>query len=126
MDAYLSQNHDEQPEPEQLSDVSIHAGFPNPAADSDRRAVSLSLDQLLLSRPSSTYMFRLSGHSWSGEGIAAGDIAVVDRAILPKPRDLVVTWLGDEFTLTRRSNLPLVHTPWGTVTAIVHMYKGEA
>lgn len=121
MDEYHTETKSKASEP--LSTISIHAGFPNPAADSDRRGAGLSLDQLLLSRPSSTYMFRLRGHSWSEEGIAPGDIAVVDRATVATSQDLVVTWVDDEFTLTKRGDLPAAVTPWGTVTAIVHLYK---
>lgn len=110
---------------EKLSEVSVHTGFPNPAADTDRKNTSLSLDQLLLAHPSSTYLFRLSGHNWAREGIADGDIAVVDRACGPRPGDLVVAWNQDDFLLTRRHLLPKEVTPWGTVTAIVHHYRPD-
>lgn len=110
---------------DKLSEVSVHAGFPNPAADSDRRSTSLSLDQLLVRHPSSTYMFRLSGHEWAGEGIGNGDIAVVDRACTPRASDLVITWQGDEFLLLRRRQLPNGLVPWGVVTAIVHHYRPD-
>jgi hypothetical protein len=115
------QNIDE----ERLSDVSVHAGFPNPAADTDRKASALSLDQLLLTHPSSTYLFRLSGHTWAREGIADGDIAVVDRTCGARPSDLVVAWHLDDFLLTRRHLLPREVAPWGTVTAIVHHYRPD-
>lgn len=105
------------------SEVSIHAGFPNPAADSDRRSHGLSLDQLLLRHPSSTYLFRLQGHQWAHEGIADGDIAVVDKSLRPMAADLVIAWQGDEFMLIRRQRLPGDVTPWGVVTAIVHQYR---
>jgi DNA polymerase V len=108
---------------EKLSDVSVHAGFPNPAADTDRKGTALSLDQLLLAHPSSTYLFRLSGHGWAREGIADGDIAIVDRACGARPSDLVVAWHLDDFLLTRRHLLPKDVAPWGTVTAIVHLYN---
>jgi DNA polymerase V len=116
-----SENIDEN----KLSDVNVHAGFPNPATDSDRREASLSLDQLLIRRPSSTYMFRLSGHQWAGEGIADGDIAVVDRAYRARPRDLVIAWRGDDFMLTRAHRLPPDTPAWGVVSAIVHRYREE-
>jgi DNA polymerase V len=83
----------------------------------------LSLDQLLFKRPSSTYLFRLSGHQWSREGIADGDIAVVDRALTAKPGDLVVAWRGDDFLLVRLRQLPEDVAPWGVVAAIVHLYR---
>lgn len=107
----------------QASDVSVHAGFPNPAADSDRRMHGLSLDQLLLRHPSSTYLFRLQGHQWAREGIADGDIAVVDKSLHSSAADLVIAWQGDEFLLMRQQRLPGDVTPWGVVTAIVHQYR---
>ena len=108
-----------------LSEISVHAGFPNPAADTDRRRSSLSLDQLLLRHPSSTYLFRLRGHQWAREGVNDGDIAVVDRAIGPTRSDLVIAWQDDEFMLARRHSLPDNTTPWGVVTAIVHQYRDQ-
>jgi SOS-response transcriptional repressor LexA len=111
---------------EKLSEVSVHAGFPNPAADTDRRGSGLSLDQLLLKHPTSTYMFRLSGHAWAEEGIGNGDIAVVDRLYHALPQDLVIAWNDDEFLLVRARHLPQHVAPWGVVTAIVHHYRQEA
>jgi DNA polymerase V len=105
-----------------LSEVGVHAGFPNPAAQRDHRAPTLSLDQLLVSRPSSTYFFRLKGHQWTSQGVDDGDIAVVDRALLATPHDLVVAWRGDEFLLGRRSELGKRIDTWGVVTSIVHTY----
>lgn len=112
-----------QPDNQPLSDISVHAGFPNPATDTDRTSHGLSLDQLLLGRPSSTYMFRLHGHSWVREGIADGDIAVVDRSQAARPGDLVVAWDDNEFLLVRKQQLPHHLTPWGAVTAVVHLYR---
>jgi len=111
------------PEDEKLSEVSLHSGFPNPAADTDRNTTSLSLDRLLLHRPSSTYLFRLTGHQWAGEGIADGDIAVVDRALAAKPSDLVMAWHGDDFILAHARQLPANVPAWGVVTSIVHLYR---
>lgn len=105
--------------------VSIHAGFPNPATDSDRSRSGLSLDQLLLGRPSSTYLFQLSGHSWATEGIGDGDIAVVDRALPVRSGDLVMAWQDDEFLLCRARRLPESVTPWGVVSAIIHRYRQD-
>jgi SOS-response transcriptional repressor LexA len=109
-----------------LESVGVHAGFPNPATDSDRRVGSLSLDQLLIKRPSSTYLFRLRGHNWEEQGISDGDIAVVDRAVGARPSDLVMTWHGQDFVISYRRQLPRQFVPWGTVTAIVHTYREVA
>lgn len=103
--------------------VSTHAGFPNPAAERDHTRPRLSLDQLLIKHPSSTYFFRLAGHELAGEGIKAGDIALVDRALTAQPTDLVITWQGDAFGLERYVALSHRAEPWGVVTAIVHTYR---
>jgi SOS-response transcriptional repressor LexA len=105
--------------------VSIHAGFPNPATDNDRSSHSLSLDQLLLGRPSSTYLFQLKGHAWAADGIADGDIAIVDRVLAVCPNDFVIAWQGDDFLLLRARNLPKQVAPWGVVSAIVHRYRED-
>ena len=105
--------------------VSIHAGFPNPATDNDRSSHSLSLDRLLLGRPSSTYLFQLKGHAWAADGIGDGDIAIVDRVLAVRPDDFVVAWQGDDFLLLRARNLPEQVAPWGVVSAIVHRYRED-
>lgn len=98
--------------------IGVHAGFPNPAAE--RTGASLSLDKLLIRHPSSTYFFRIRGHSWQRYGVFDGDIAIIDRALSPSGRSLVVWWQASgEFALSRfnKSSQPTI---WGTVTALVH------
>jgi SOS-response transcriptional repressor LexA len=112
-------------ESEQLSNISVHAGFPNPATDSDRISHGLSLDQLLVQSTASTYMFRLQGHAWAHEGIADGDIAVVDRALSVRKTDLVIAWENDVFLLVRAWRLPPGVTAWGVVRAIIHHYRTD-
>lgn len=101
--------------------VSVHAGFPNPGAE--RQGAPLSLDKLLIRHPSSTYFFRVRSHNWHAYGVFDGDLAVIDRAVQPRPRDLVVWWQPDgSFVLepyARAAQQPL----WGTVTSIIHMYR---
>lgn len=103
--------------------VSVHAGFPNPATE--RNGASLSLDKLLVRNPNSTYFFRIRGHSWHARGIFDGDIAVIDRAIVPRGHDLAVWWQeSGEFALgpfdrAARQNV------WGTITAIVHRFSPQ-
>jgi DNA polymerase V len=98
--------------------VAVHAGFPNPAAE--RTGSPLSLDKLLVRHPSSTYFFRIRGHSWHRYGVFDGDLAVIDRALSPRENDLVVWWEeSGAFRLTRFARASRQNT-WGTVTAIVH------
>jgi hypothetical protein len=107
---------------EGLSAVGIHAGFPNPAAERDHRRPTLSLDRLLVPRPSSTYFFRIQGHQWSDQGINDGDVAIVDRTPQAAPHDMIVAW-QDDFVLRRYGSLPPTVQIWGVVTAVVHRYR---
>lgn len=105
--------------------VSVHAGFPNPALDMDGQGPRLALDinQLLIRHPSSTYLFRVAGHRWGGQGIYDGDIAVIDRAAGPRPGDLVIVCQDDSFQLCRQRQLRPGEAAWGVITATVHRYR---
>jgi DNA polymerase V len=106
--------------------VSIHTGFPNPALDRrGRQTLALDINQLLVSNPSSTYLFRVSGHRWSDQGIYDGDIAVVDRALRPRHSDLVLAWQDIGFAFYRRYRLPEEQEIWGVITAIIHQYPRD-
>lgn len=103
-----------------IDGVVIHSGFPNPAAD--RQSTPLSLDRLLVKHPISTYLFRIRGHAWEERGIFDGDIALVDRAISPRPTNLVITWEEQEFTIIPLAKAKKDTEPWGTLTTIIHQY----
>jgi DNA polymerase V len=104
--------------------VSIHSGFPNPGLARRKQGARLALDlnQLLIKRPSSTYLFRVSGHSWSDQGIHDGNIVVVDRALHTQTTDLVIAWHDDSLVITKYHQLPSTAEPWGVVTAVIHQY----
>jgi SOS-response transcriptional repressor LexA len=101
--------------------VSIHAGFPNPAAG--KKGSSLSLDQLLIQHPSSSYLFRIEGNSHEAYGIFDGDLALIDRAIKPRADDLVIAWHDSGFTVSHLATLLPDIEPWGTVAAVIHQYR---
>lgn len=105
--------------------VSVHAGFPNPAADRRKWGIKLSLDfnQLLVRHPSSTFVFRIVGHRWADHGIFDGDVAVIDRAITPHDRDVVLRWVEQGFELKRYRQLEDKNEAWGVVTATIHQYE---
>lgn len=105
--------------------VSVHSGFPNPALDQRGQGARLALDlnNLLIKRPSSTYLFRISGHRWSDQGIYDGDAAVVDRALEPRESDLVIAWRATGSTICRQRQLTDHDQLWGVVTAVIHQYR---
>jgi DNA polymerase V len=103
------------------SGISVHAGFPNPAAD--RHGASLRLDRLLIRHPSSTYMFRIVGSNHEEQGIFDGDIALIDRALTPHVGDLVVYWEGEHFAI---NHFREKQEPWGVVSTVIHAYRKVA
>ncbi len=109
------------PEVNKQNGVSVHAGFPNPAADS--RITGLDLNRLLISHSTSTFYFRIRGTEWEQAGIFDGDIAIVDRALDPRKTDTVIWWKsGDnnEFNISAYNKLPGGAVLWGVITAIIH------
>lgn len=105
--------------------VSVHTGFPNSALDQRGRRAPLALDlnQLLVRHPSSTYLFRISGHAWADQGIYDGDVAVIDRAVQAGSGDLVIAWRLSDPTILRQPQLTPDDQLWGVVTAIIHQYR---
>jgi DNA polymerase V len=112
-----------------ITGVSLHQGFPNPAADNfsaTRQGLALDLNQLLVQHPSSTYMFRIGGHHWAEQGIFDGDIALVDRALTARPYDIVLVWLDENFELHRRNTITKENQHiWGVVSAVIHPRQGD-
>lgn len=103
--------------------VSVHDGFPNPATDISLQ--SLDLNSLLIQNSASTFFMLIQGNDWARQGIFADDVAIIDRALAPKPNDPVV-WIRDDiFTISPRHKLPEGAEVWGTVTAIIHRYRGK-
>lgn len=106
-----------------ITGVSLHKGFPNPAADNfmaGRRGLALDLNQLLIRHPTSTFMFRIRGHTWAEQGVFDGDIAIIDRALQASPYDIVMVWLDENFELHRRNQVTENQHIWGVVSAIIH------
>ncbi len=106
----------------ELAGVSVHGGFPNPAADNlgNRHGLALDLNQLLIQHPSSSYLFRIHGHHWTEQGIFDGDIAIIDRALRPSAQDIVLSWQDENFELGRYNNVIHKQTVWGVVSATIH------
>jgi hypothetical protein len=103
--------------------VSVHAGFPNPAADKSLQ--TLDFNRLLVQHGSSTYMFRIRGDEWQDIGIFDGDIAVIDRALDPRGNDVTVWWdeSRGEFALSHHNRMPPGASCWGVVTSTIHQFR---
>jgi DNA polymerase V len=103
--------------------VSIHTGFPNPAADTSLR--SLDLNQLLIVHSTSTYFFRVRGSEWEDAGVFDGDLAIVDRAMDVRKTDTVIWWNkdSDQFSISLCSRVPHDAEVWGVITSTIHQHR---
>ncbi|GAA4352834.1 LexA family protein [Kangiella taiwanensis] len=77
----------------------VSAGFPGVV--DEHMEDSLSLDQLLIQHPATTFFARVEGDSMIEAGIFQNDILVVDRSVSAKDNDIVVALLDNEFTVKR-------------------------
>lgn len=77
----------------------IKAGFPSPANDFIDPQIDLT--KLLIPRPSSTFLMRVSGDSMIDAGIKDNALIVVDKSIKPKNDRIFVCFLDGEFTVKR-------------------------
>jgi SOS-response transcriptional repressor LexA len=105
------------------ADITIQADFPNSA--SDKRLQNLDLHQLLLTHPSSTFLFRIRGEQGKAFGIFDKDIAVIDRIATPSDSDFVLWHDGRQFKLSRSSSISVGAVIWGAVTAVIHSYRRQ-
>lgn len=82
----------------------VPAGLPLPAAKfvKDR----LSLDTHLIEHHEATFFARVTGDSMTGFGIHDGDLLVVDRALTPADRSVVIAVVDGEFTVKQLCHLP--------------------
>ncbi|MDP2810446.1 MAG: translesion error-prone DNA polymerase V autoproteolytic subunit [Rhodocyclaceae bacterium] len=78
--------------------------FPSPAADYFE--ARLSLDEHLIEHREATFFVRVRGHAMTGFGIHDGDLLVVDRALDPADRSVVVAVIDGEFTVRQLCRLP--------------------
>lgn len=82
-----------------ISENTVHAGFPSPA--DDFLEGSLDLNKLVIKHPEATFFARVEGDSMRDDGIAEGDILVVDKASEAYDGCLAVAFVDGEFTLKR-------------------------
>ena len=118
--------------------VPVAAGFPSPADDYIEGR--LDLNEHLIRHPAATFFVRVTGESMIDAGIHPGDILIVDRAIEPADKKVVVAVVDGELTvkrirmtagrvylvpenesfapfeITREMNFEI----WGVVTNVIH------
>lgn len=118
--------------------ANVPAGFPSPADDYiDRK---LDLNEYLIKHPAATFFVRVEGESMIGAGIHSGDILIVDRALEPADRKIVIANVNGDLTVKRirqiKDKLFLAaenpdfdpieineeegFTIWGVVTYVLH------
>lgn len=82
-----------------LAGVKVHAGFPSPA--DDYLCKRIDLNEILVTHPQATFMFRVAGDSMRDEGIDDGDLLVVNRALKPRHGHIVVAAVDGEFAVKK-------------------------
>lgn len=82
----------------------VSCGFPSPAQDYVEKR--LSLDDLCIRYPESTYLVRAEGDSMRNAGIRDGDLLVVECIREAKHGDIVIAAVDGEFTCKRLQLLP--------------------
>ncbi len=82
----------------------VPAGFPSPATDYFEER--LSLDEHLIEHKEATFFVRVQGHSMTGFGIHDGDLLVVDRALDPQDRNVVIAVVDGAFTVKQLCRIP--------------------
>jgi DNA polymerase V len=122
----------------------ISAGFPSPAADYAEDG--LDLNSYLVQNKPATFLFTVKGDSMIGAGICDGDKVIVDKALKPKHKDIVVAVVDDEYTIKRlfqsRGRIELQpenpnYEPitfsegrelqvWGVVVGVVRKYQSNS
>jgi len=75
----------------------VEAGFPSPTEES--LADTLSLDDLLIQNPETTFLLKVSGDSMFGAGILPGDMVLVDKGRTPKSGDIVIAEVDGAWTM---------------------------
>ena len=77
----------------------ISAGFASPA--DDHLENKLDLNQLLVPKPSATFMLKVAGDSMIGAGIYDGDLLIVDRSETAVNGSIVIAVVHGDLTVKR-------------------------
>lgn len=76
---------------------SVEAGFPSPAEE--ELLDSVSIDNLLIKNPNSSFLLEISGDSMTQAGIMPKDFAIVDKSLTPKEGDIVIARVDGDWTI---------------------------
>ena len=76
---------------------SIQAGFPSPAEE--ELIDTMSLDEFLVDRPEASYLLTVMGDSMIDAGIHPHDLVLVEKGGTPKPQDIVIAQVDEEWTM---------------------------
>ena len=76
---------------------SVRAGLPSPAGDTSYD--TLTIDEYLISHPSSTVLVTVKGDSMIDAGIMPGDTVVVEKRGPARAGEMVIAIVDNEFTL---------------------------
>ncbi len=118
--------------------VPVSAGFPSPA--DDYLEDKLDLNEHLIQHEAATFFVKVQGDSMIGAGIHCGDLLIVDRAIEPTDKRVVIAIVNGQLTLKRLCKqsgklclmpdntdyppLPITEGTafeiWGVVTHVIH------
>lgn len=79
----------------------LPCGFPSPGLDYEEPP--LSLDELVGMRAPSMFVGQATGSSMRDRGIFEGDYLIIDRALDPKPGDVIVVRIGPDYTVKKYS-----------------------
>lgn len=114
----------EQDAPEKTLPIKSQGSFP----------AQVTLDALLIPKPSSTIIFPVRNSSAIHFGISQGDMLIVDRDEIPKDDQLVIISANDELIISRydQDAISITYEPshftqtqavrssiWGTVTYVI-------
>lgn len=81
-----------------LYEWKLPAGFPSPAQDYLEQN-ALDLNTYLVHHKAATYFFNVKGDSMMNAGIHDGDKVLVDKAVNPQHKHIVVAIYNNEYTL---------------------------
>lgn len=86
----------------------------------------LDLARHIITHPAATFFLRVEGGSLESQGIKDGDLLVVDKAVTPSKKSLVITTRDNELTIEpyHKSSYTLLNPHpyqiWGIVTHVIH------